>query len=109
MVTDGGTGLLAALPMVYPGTAVQRCWAHKSRNILASVRRADREAVTADLHTIQYTSGIREARMAIGALARRWHHTYPKAVESLRAGPSSDPKKCIFFNNFMVSLTLHVS
>jgi putative transposase len=55
MVTDGGTGLLAALPMVCPGTPVQRCWAHKSRNILTSVRRADREAVTADLHTIQYT------------------------------------------------------
>ena len=27
---DGGAGLLAALPTVFPGTAVQRCWAHKN-------------------------------------------------------------------------------
>jgi transposase-like protein len=25
---DGGAGLLAALPMIFPGIAVQRCWAH---------------------------------------------------------------------------------
>ena len=30
---DGGKGLLAALPTVLPGIAVQRCWAHKIRNI----------------------------------------------------------------------------
>jgi len=85
IITDGGTGLLAALPTVYPGIPIQRCWAHKSRNVLTSVRKADREALKADVHTIQYASGIREAQMAIGAFARRWSHTYPKAVESLRA------------------------
>ena len=31
---DGGAGLLAALPTAYPGVPVQRCWAHKIRNIL---------------------------------------------------------------------------
>src|SRR6201987_1768793 len=30
---DGGSGLLAALPTVYPDIAVQRCWAHKIRNV----------------------------------------------------------------------------
>jgi transposase-like protein len=34
IITDGGTGLLAALPLVYPGIPTQRCWAHKTRNIL---------------------------------------------------------------------------
>ena len=28
IVTDGGPGLLAALPTVFPGVPVQRCWAH---------------------------------------------------------------------------------
>ncbi len=85
MVTDGGKGLLAALPMVYPKIPMQRCWAHKSRNVLNYVRKADREAVKADLHTIQYASGIREAQMAIGVFARRWSHAYPGAVACLRA------------------------
>jgi hypothetical protein len=32
---DGGRGLLAALPIVLHGIPVQRCWAHKIRNIPA--------------------------------------------------------------------------
>ena len=51
--------------------------------MLNYVRKADREAVKSDLHAIQYASGIREAQMAIGAFARRWNHTYPKAVACL--------------------------
>jgi putative transposase len=85
IVTDGGKGLLAALPMVYPKIPMQRCWAHKSRNVLNYVREADREAVKGDLHAIQYASGIKKAQMAIGAFARRWKHLYPKAVACLLA------------------------
>jgi putative transposase len=85
MVTDGGKGLLAALPTVYPKIPIQRCWAHKSRNVLNYVRKADRQAVKSDLHTIQYASGIKKAQMSIGAFARRWKDTYPKAVACLLA------------------------
>ena len=35
---DGGQGLLAALPTTYHGIPVQRCWAHKIRNVLGKVR-----------------------------------------------------------------------
>jgi len=49
---DGGSGLLAALPTAYPGVPVQRCWAHKIRNVLARVRVADQPAVKADLHAV---------------------------------------------------------
>lgn len=31
---DGGSGLIAALPMVCDKIPVQRCWAHRIRNIL---------------------------------------------------------------------------
>jgi len=85
IVTDGGKGLLAALPIVYPGIPIQRCWAHKSRNVLNYVRKADHEAVKADLHAIQYASGIREAQRAIGAFTHRWNQTYSKAVACLCA------------------------
>src|SRR5579859_1954841 len=39
IVTDGGKGLRAALPMVYPRIPLQLCWAHKMRNIADKVRR----------------------------------------------------------------------
>ncbi len=49
---DGGKGLLAALPIVWHGIPVQRCWAHRIRNILDRVRAAHREAVRADVHAV---------------------------------------------------------
>jgi transposase-like protein len=48
---DGGSGLLAALPSVYPDIPVQRCWAHKMRNVLGKVRKADHDAVKAGAAT----------------------------------------------------------
>ena len=41
---DGGSGLIAALPMVYDKIPVQRCWAHKIRNVLNKVRKADEKS-----------------------------------------------------------------
>ena len=82
---DGGGGLLAALPMVYPGVPVQRCWAHKIRNIVSRVKAADREAVKRSLHRIMNADNRVAARTAAGRFARRWGTLYPKAVGSLRA------------------------
>ena len=54
--TDGGQGLLAALPTVYPDVAVQRCWAHKIRNVLNKVKKTDQPPVKASLHAIMNAS-----------------------------------------------------
>jgi putative transposase len=85
IVTDGGKGLLAALPLVYSGVRVQRCWAHKARNVLSYVRKADWEALKEDLHRISHASGIREAQGALSMFCARWRRLYPKAVRSLLA------------------------
>ena len=81
---DGGQGLLAALPIVYPGIAVQRCWAHKIRNVLDKVRKPDRDAVKAGLHKIMNASNRPRALGAARRFADAWEDTYPKAVACLR-------------------------
>jgi putative transposase len=81
---DGGSGLLAALPMVYPTIAVQRCWAHKVRNVLAKVRRADQAAVKRGLHAVMNAATLPEARSAARRFAERWKKAYPEAVTCLR-------------------------
>ena len=81
---DGGKGLLAALPVVYHGIPVQRCWAHKIRNILNKVREADQEAVKIDVHAVMNAPNRRRAESAARHFADRWEGTYPKAVASLR-------------------------
>ena len=81
---DGGKGLEAALPMVYHAIPVQRCWAHKMRNILAKVSKADHAEAKACLHQVMNADNITKARAAARRFADRFAADYPKAVACLR-------------------------
>jgi putative transposase len=82
---DGGKGLLAALPLVYPHVPVQRCWAHKSRNIINKCRKADRLEVKRDLHKVMHAAGLVQARSAARRFSAHWGTLYPEAVACLTA------------------------
>ncbi|MEE8483492.1 MAG: IS256 family transposase [Nitrospinota bacterium] len=84
LCVDGGKGLLAAFPIVYPDIPVQRCWAHKMRNITDKVRKKDREMVKKGLHKIYNAENITAARSAARKWADKWKGVYPKAVKCLR-------------------------
>lgn len=84
IITDGGRGLLAALDFVYSDIPHQRCWAHKTRNILNSVRVVDQEAVKTDIHKISHATNLRSAQKAARRFRLRWAKAYPKAVECLK-------------------------
>ena len=81
---DGGKGLEAALPMVYHAIPVQRCWAHKMRNILAKVSKADHAEAKACLHQVMNADNITKARAAARRFADHFAADYPKAVACLR-------------------------
>jgi putative transposase len=81
---DGGAGLLAALPMGFAGIAVQRCWAHKIRNVLDKIKKADQPAAKRALHKIMNASHEPAARTAARAFADRFQDKYPSAVACLR-------------------------
>ena len=83
VVCDGGAGLLAALPLVYPQAKVQRCWAHKVRNVLDKVKRVDRDAVKRGLNRIANAPDRAEARRRARAFVDRWQPHYPAAVRCL--------------------------
>lgn len=81
---DGGAGLLAALPTAFPDVPVQRCWAHKIRNILDKVKKADHARVKRGLHRIMHAPHAPAARQAARRFADRWGERYPNAVSCLR-------------------------
>jgi putative transposase len=81
---DGGSGLRAALPVVFPGLPVQRCWAHKIRNVLDKVKKADRPAMKRALHAVMNAANAPAARHAARRLADRFEDLYPAAVACLR-------------------------
>ena len=83
IVTDGGTGLHAALQIVYPTIPYQRCWAHKTRNVLDRVKKKDQEAVKKALNQISHALNHREATQAYWRFASQWRKAYPKAVACL--------------------------
>ena len=95
---DGGQGLIAALPTVYPGIPLQRCWAHKIRNILDKVRKADRDAVKAGLHAIMNAPNRPKALSAARRFADTWEETYPKAVACLR-NDLDNPLTCFRYSS----------
>ena len=83
IVTDGCPGLAAALQTVYPRVPHQRCWVHKLRNLLASVRRRDHAALKADLQAIYQAPTRAAAEGAARQFQRRWQGAYPQIVRSL--------------------------
>jgi putative transposase len=85
LCVDGGSGLLAALPTAYSNVPVQRCWAHKIRNVLNKVRKPDQAAIKADLHRIMNARTLPAAWSAARRFADRWEALYLKAVACLRA------------------------
>jgi transposase-like protein len=81
----GQSGLLAALPTAFPDIPVQRCWAHKIRNVLNKARKPDQAAIKADLHRIMNARTLPAAWSAARRFADRWESVDPKAVACLRA------------------------
>jgi transposase-like protein len=85
ITTDGGKGLLNALEVVYPRIERQHCWAHKTRNVLDKVKKADREKVKKDLHQISHAKNRRLATQAYWAFCQKYRKAYPGAVKSLES------------------------
>jgi putative transposase len=100
VIVDGGTGLEAALPLVYGHVPVQRCWAHKTRNVLNYAKKADHESVKNDLQRISHAQTLREARKAAQRFVNRWKTLYPKAIQCL----SQDLPELLAFLRIKTSL-----
>jgi transposase-like protein len=84
IVVDGGKGIEAALPLTYGDVPVQRCWAHKTRNVLNYVKKADQQAVKKGLQRISHAQTLRQAQQVAKRFVSRWQTQYPKAVHCLK-------------------------
>ena len=82
VITDGSTGLAAAVGLVYPQARVQRCWAHKLRNIADKVPKKEGSCV-AQAAAIYRAADRRQAERAFRRWAGRWRKRRPKAVACL--------------------------
>ncbi len=79
-IADGGLGLGAALPEVWPQTKAQLCWLHKTRNILDKLPMTERGEAAKCLRAIYLGRNRVEAERLAKGLAAHWSKHYPKAA-----------------------------
>ena len=82
-VGDGALGFWSALEQVYPETLHQRCWFHKSGNVLADLPKSLQSKAKADLQAIWMAPTQREAKRAFDRFVKRYEAKYPKATAKL--------------------------
>jgi transposase-like protein len=83
-VGDGALGFWAALEKVFPGTRIQRCWVHKTANVLAKLPNGVQPRAKADLHQIWMAETRKAANEAFDLFIEKYEAKFPKAVECLK-------------------------
>jgi putative transposase len=84
-VADGALGFWAALREVFgTSTREQRCWFHKTGNVLNKLPKSLRARAKADLHDIWMAETKKQAEMAFDLFIAKYEAKYPKAAECLR-------------------------
>jgi transposase-like protein len=83
-VGDGALGFWKALGQVYPTTREQRCWVHKTANVLDKLPKSQQPKAKAMLHAIWQAATRAEAEKAFDLFIATFEGKYPKATECLR-------------------------
>jgi len=80
---DGAMGFWAALDEVYPGTRHQRCWVHKTANVLNALPKGLQPRAKAGLHEIRMAATRKQAQTAFERFVATYQAKYPKATTKL--------------------------
>ncbi len=82
-IGDGALGFWAALREIYPATREQRCWVHKTANVLNKMPKSIQAKAKAMLHDIWMAETRSQAQKAFGLFISTFQAKYPQAVECL--------------------------
>ena len=103
-VGDGAMGFWAALSKVYPETEHQRCWVHKTANVLNKLPKSVQPKVKADLHEIWMAETRDEAHKAFDRTVKRFEAKYPRAMECL----AKDREELLAFYDYPAEHWVHI-
>jgi transposase-like protein len=82
-VGDGAMGFWKALDEVFPGPRHQRCWVHKTANVLNRFPKSMQPAVKTDLREICQAETRAAAETAMDTFAEKYGAKYEKAASCL--------------------------
>ena len=95
-IGDGALGWWKALNKVYPDTRTQRCWVHKTANVLNKLPKSVQPKVKDCLHDIWMAETRANAYQSFENTIQRFAEKYPKAMECLE----KDKEKLLAFYDF---------
>lgn len=103
-VGDGALGFWKALPQVFGTTRAQRCWVHKTANILNKLPKSQQAKAKAALQEIWMAATRQEAEQAFAHFLRVYRPKYPKAADCL----DKDRDALLTFYDFPAEHWMHL-
>jgi transposase-like protein len=95
-IGDGAMGFWAALEEVYPESRQQRCWMHKTLNILNCLPKSVQPKAKQALHEIWQAESRADAEKAFDLFVKTYEVKYPKAAQCLQ----KDHEELLAFYDF---------
>jgi transposase-like protein len=103
-VGDGALGFWKALPQVFGSTREQRCWVHKTANVLNKLPKGLQAKAKADLQEIWMAERRAAAEEAFEYFLSTYKTKYPKATECL----AKDRQALLTFYDFPAEHWPHI-
>ena len=103
-VGDGALGFWKALRQVFPTTREQRCWVHKTANVLDKLPKAQQPKAKATLHDIWQAEAKAAAEKAFDLFVATYEAKYAKAVGCL----AKDREELLAFYDFPAQHWIHL-
>lgn len=103
-VGDGALGFWKALSKIYDTTRWQRCWVHKTANILNKLPKSIQAKAKEKLHQIWMASDKDEAEKSFDAFIQTYNAKYPKATQCL----AKDREVLLTFYDFPAEHWRHI-
>jgi len=101
---DGSLGFWLALAQVFPSTKHQRCWVHKTANVLDKLPKSQQPKAKADLHEIWMSATKEDATKAFDRFIETYGLKWPKAADCLE----KDRAELLVFYNFPAEHWAHL-
>src|SRR6516225_824307 len=101
---DGALGFWKALRKLFPATREQRCWVHKTANVLDKMAKGQQPRAKAMLHDIWQAATKAEAEKAFDLFVATYRAKYGKATDCL----AKDREELLAFYDFPAEHWVHL-
>ncbi|MFD5475284.1 IS256 family transposase [Streptomyces sp. NPDC127105] len=103
-VGDGALGFWKALAEVFPETRKQRCWVHKTANVLGSMPKSAQPGAKKAIQDIYNAEDRGHAQASIKTFAKLYGAKFPKAVKKI----TDDQDQLLAFYDFPAEHWIHL-